>query len=282
MKKIKFFVLALLLVLLFSASKSNVFGLEPGECESCILDTGTNCPQGQYTTVCMTTQNQVSNKCCRPNANTPTPTSEVGNADVNFRNVNVKCNCTTQFSACGNKWGKTNIEWRSCTPNMAGTKTCTIATGTVQNPTFWEVQTCTSNPTATPGGPTPTPGGPTPTVNPQCVCAAAGTSAGSCSPQCDFNKQTGITTYNNPFTMKCTVAATFFQTAPIAANKNDWCRRPERTKGDANGDDKVTLMDYFYYVSAKFGGKIPSSINPDFNGDGAINAEDRAIIIKSL
>jgi hypothetical protein len=41
-------------------------------------------------------------------------------------------------------------------------------------------------------------------------------------------------------------------------------------------------MDYFYYVGAVNGGRIPPSVNPDFNGDGEVGTSDRVIIIRSL
>lgn len=211
------------------------------------------------------------------------PTKNVSaEATVNMH-ANVKCNCTGKvFGTCADRNGIPNIKLKGpCTFNAAGPDICNMVRSTGQGTTYYKYQSCvvaptsTPRPTVTPGGPSVTPS-PLPTIDPLCVCNAANT----CSNKCIFHKQTGITTYVNP--VKCAAALNFFATTPSAANKTDWCRRLERTKGDANGDNKVTLLDYFYYLSAKFAGKVPSTVNPDFNGDGQINAEDRAIIIKTL
>jgi hypothetical protein len=42
------------------------------------------------------------------------------------------------------------------------------------------------------------------------------------------------------------------------------------------------MIDYYYLVLALNGGKIPPSVNLDFNGDGQIGLSDRAIIVKTL
>jgi hypothetical protein len=55
-----------------------------------------------------------------------------------------------------------------------------------------------------------------------------------------------------------------------------------RSQGDANCDGKVDMIDYYYLVLALNGGKTPSSVNPDFNGDGEIGLADRTIIVKTL
>ena len=55
-----------------------------------------------------------------------------------------------------------------------------------------------------------------------------------------------------------------------------------RTKGDADGNGTINNMDYFYYISAVVGGKIPVTVNPDFDGDGAVSNLDREIVIKTL
>lgn len=122
----------------------------------------------------------------------------------------------------------------------------------------------------------PTPPPAVPTVNPLCACKTDFT----CKNNCGFVKFTDINTYANP--IKCSVAATFFTSAPTGAQKTNWCKRPMKTKGDATGDGKVTLVDYYYYLQAKVGGKVPPSINPDFNGDNLIDKKDRTIVIKSL
>jgi hypothetical protein len=42
------------------------------------------------------------------------------------------------------------------------------------------------------------------------------------------------------------------------------------------------MTDYYYFVSAINGGKIPPSVNVDFDGDGMVSTYDRPIIIRSL
>jgi hypothetical protein len=116
---------------------------------------------------------------------------------------------------------------------------------------------------------------PTPTPNLVCICQTSGI----CSNQCSFDKLTGVT---YPSSIKCNLSSSFFSESPSVLNKNNWCQRSNKTKGDANGDNKINYLDYFYYVSAVSGGKISPSVNPDFNGDGVINTLDRQIIVKTL
>ncbi|MFA6081466.1 MAG: hypothetical protein WC741_03600 [Patescibacteria group bacterium] len=174
--------------------------------------------------------------------------------------VSVKCNCTNAYGACGSNFGKTNIQWRQCA--FAGAQTCNWHIGT----TLYQYRSCDTNPTATPA----------PTGNPNCICNAQG----SCTTQCQFNKFTDITTYSNP--IKCGLAGSLFQSVPTADQKTGWCQAGMRTKGDADGNGNASLKDYFYYVAAKAGAKIPPTVNPDFNGDNLIDQKDREIIIKSI
>ena len=187
----------------------------------------------------------------------------------NGTTVNVKCTCTTDFGACGDKFGKTNIQWRTCKAKANGTETCNLRVGL----TLYQTKACDAGTTGTP---TPTETVPTPTDNPNCKCNALK----NCTTQCQFDKFSDVTTYSN--TIKCGLADSGFQTVPTADNKNSWCRVEKRTKGDADGDGSVTFKDYFYYVTAKLGFKIPPTINPDFNGDNVVDTKDREIIIKSL
>lgn len=120
---------------------------------------------------------------------------------------------------------------------------------------------------------------PTPTPNAACVCSAAGT----CATACFFDKfaTTNAYAYSNP--MKCNLGADLFMSTPTQANRDGWCRNYLRTKGDANGDGKATLMDYFYFVSARSGQNLPTSVNVDFDGDGYVTeGPDRAVIMQSL
>ncbi|MFH0979869.1 MAG: hypothetical protein V1803_02920 [Candidatus Roizmanbacteria bacterium] len=132
----------------------------------------------------------------------------------------------------------------------------------------------TPTPTKKPGTPTPTKK-PTPTIDPLCVCSAS-----ACNiTHCTFSKHTG-TTYNTP--IKCQLTSSLFPSTPSTAQKTAWCRRNNRTKGDSDGSGVINNTDYFYYVAAVNGGKIPVTVNPDFNGDGEVGVADRAIIIKTL
>jgi hypothetical protein len=118
---------------------------------------------------------------------------------------------------------------------------------------------------------------PTPTPVATCLCGTTNT----CATSCFFDKFAAGVAYTNP--VKCNLGAGLFSSAPTAANKNKWCRNYLRTKGDSNGDGKVSILDYFYYVSATvFGAKLPPTANIDFNGDGVVSSADKAVLMKSL
>lgn len=121
---------------------------------------------------------------------------------------------------------------------------------------------------------------PTPTPNANCKCPS---NANVCNTTyCKFDKHTTTgTNITYPASIGCGTI-NIFQSAPTADQNDAWCRRYYRTKGDANGDGKATFLDYFYYVAARVGGKVPANINPDFNGDNFISDIDKDIIIKSL
>jgi len=119
---------------------------------------------------------------------------------------------------------------------------------------------------------------PTPTPNVNCKCASNVCNA----TYCKFDKHTTAgTTITYATSQGCGISGVF-QTAPTDDQKNAWCKRYFLTKGDANGDGKATFYDYFYYVAARFGGKVPPTVNPDFNGNNLIDDIDKEIIIKSL
>lgn len=196
--------------------------------------------------------------------------------------LSVKCNCRTQpFGVCGNYYNLTNIKYRGpCSQSTTGPDTCNAKIGIY----YYEYQSCSANPTATPppgGSPTVTPpagGSPTVTPDPLCLCVTA---SNVCSNRCSFNKISTITTYSS--LIKCQpLGAAKYQTVPTANDKTDWCRRPERTKGDADGNDAVNFLDYFYWLQVTSGGKIPAMINPDFDGDGVVGGTDRAVIVKGI
>ncbi len=114
-----------------------------------------------------------------------------------------------------------------------------------------------------------------------CGCDAAL----NCQTGCIFNQysttQLSGVSYRSP--LKCNLSPNLFgAAAPNAANRDNWCSRPDRTKGDADGNNTVTSTDYLYYVNAVLGRKLPVGVNPDFDGDGQVSAEDREIIIKTL
>lgn len=116
----------------------------------------------------------------------------------------------------------------------------------------------------------------TPPVDPACVCAD-----NTCSASCTFDKFTDVN-YNNP--IKCSQDNTVFISTPTTDDKNGWCQSTLRTKGNANGPDdtNIDMTDYYYYVAAINGGKIPTAVNVDFDGDGIISTLDRAIVVRSL
>jgi hypothetical protein len=114
------------------------------------------------------------------------------------------------------------------------------------------------------------------TVVSNCLCNTDGT----CAAVCTFDKFAAPVTYIDP--IKCSLSDSFFATIPSTANKTSWCQITKRTKGDADGSGIVNNTDYFYYVAAVNGGKIPATVNPDFNGDGEVGASDRVIIVASL
>ncbi len=55
-----------------------------------------------------------------------------------------------------------------------------------------------------------------------------------------------------------------------------------RATGDVDGNGFVNIIDYLYYTRAVTGGTIPSTVDPDVNGDGHISPEDRTIIVTIL
>ena len=86
---------------------------------------------------------------------------------------------------------------------------------------------------------------------------------------------------NQPYTFTYLVANVFSNASiPTPTPTQPSCSL--KSQGDANCDGVVNMIDYFYLVRALNGGKIPSSVNPDFNGDGEIGLSDRSIIVKTL
>lgn len=121
---------------------------------------------------------------------------------------------------------------------------------------------------------------PTPTPNPLCICSTANV----CTTYCIFDKFSIQNETNPVFSYQTVIGCNYsnFQSPPTTDQKNKWCRSYYRTKGDADGDGEVNFIDYFYYVAARSGAKLPPNIMPDFNGDNFISDIDKNIVIKSL
>ncbi len=118
-----------------------------------------------------------------------------------------------------------------------------------------------------------------PPVDTNCVCQTESSSTPSCSTNCSFEKHADLT-YVTP--LGCRLPDNLFVIPPSTAQINGWCQASRRSKGDADGNGIVNNTDYFYYLRAVVGGKIPPTVNPDFNGDNEVGSNDRAIIIKTL
>ncbi|MFA6016814.1 MAG: S-layer homology domain-containing protein [Patescibacteria group bacterium] len=114
----------------------------------------------------------------------------------------------------------------------------------------------------------------TPPINPNCVC-----STDVCSSDCTFDKFSDVTYASS---IKCSQDANVFASTPSTDDKNGWCQATLRTKGDVDGHDGITMADYYYYLAAVVGGKMPVWADADVDGDGQISTLDRAIIMKSL
>ena len=98
----------------------------------------------------------------------------------------------------------------------------------------------------------------------------------SCSSPCQFTKLTGVDYGLPPGSgpIQCSLPATIYNIVPSTQDKNSWCNRPSRTLGDADGNGVKDENDYLYWLTAVNLGKIPVSVNPDFDGDGQIDADD--------
>lgn len=109
-----------------------------------------------------------------------------------------------------------------------------------------------------------------------CVCQSDNNCHSSCAVYQPENRLTGVT-YTSPY--KCTLNLTNqWSTDPTAANKNSFCTRSLRAKGDADGTGGVDeLIDFGYWFRGAILAKLPPGINPDFDGDGVIGNTDLAI-----
>lgn len=146
--------------------------------------------------------------------------------------------------------------WQLCTcdnANCSGEISC----GNKKKLTFWYL-----------AHPVPTN---TPTVPPpsDCLCQAGDV----CHQSCIFDKFPNVTPpYANP--IKCSREVSIGGPTPIQSEKNVYCQRNLRTKGDADGANGTNEDDYFYYLTVVTGGSIPATVNPDFNGDGYVTVSD--------
>ncbi len=115
-----------------------------------------------------------------------------------------------------------------------------------------------------------------------CRCLSSGVCHNSCPVNISRNYWNGATAENISYTkpMKCGLNNNnIYLTSPNDNQKNQFCQRYLRPKGDVNGDGQVVfLIDYLYYVQAFSGGKVASDINLDVNGDGEVNPDDGTII----
>jgi hypothetical protein len=115
----------------------------------------------------------------------------------------------------------------------------------------------------------------TPTPNVNCKCTS-----NICTSSCLTDYFSDVT-YTKP--PKCGIITSIYQSTPTVDDQLNWCKYYLRVKGDANGDGIINTMDYFYFTAVKTAGaKIPASINVDFNGDGNIGIDDRAVIVKTI
>ncbi len=183
--------------------------------------------------------------------------------------------------------GSTGCMVRCCTTTRVGTSSttnCVSKIGPTPSPTpvISLVPSLTPRVTIT-SGPSPTgtlngtvSGTPVPSVTSATSCSCV---ADSCSSTCVFDVFSDIA-YSQP--LKCTLPSTVHFSSPDAPLKNQSCTAAKRTKGDADGNGTINMLDYMYFISASFGGKVPPAVNPDFSGDGVVGAADRTIIIKSL
>jgi len=160
------------------------------------------------------------------------------------------------------------------TPGVSPTVTPTLASNSTATPTPTRTPTPTGTLTPT-RTPTPTLPAVTATASPTCVCNSDNT----CSTTCSFSKFSDITSYGSP--VKCSQNLNILVTAATSTQKNGWCKANLRTKGDVDGNGIIDISDYYYYVAAVNGGKIPAFANADANGDGGVGPNDRIIIMKS-
>jgi len=259
---------------------------EWGGCGSnkCPIDNVSQCIGGKWTCVPDPGECNVSSgfdcTTCNYYRSSPASTSTNPNQDGST-NASIVANCYRQDNggatccSCLNN-GQCEGAWNCVSPGTYAWECTQRGVGQVCGPA--EEPTLPPEPTLTPTvtpiiSPTPTSVVPSPTINPACTCDTGDV----CNTACTFEKFTDVN-YISP--LKCYLSPSLFPTPPV--DKNSWCQRGLRTKGDADGSGVVNNTDYFYYVAAVNGGQIPVNVNPDFNGDGEVGSIDRTIVTKSL
>jgi hypothetical protein len=181
-----------------------------------------------------------------------------------------RCSGNTMCDYYGGPLGCTADDWRPCSSTDH-------ASFSIANPT--PTQTPTPTPTATP---TPTPTAtptptqiPTATPVPGCECNSSSICTNVCPLYQATNRVQGV---SYPSEIKCSLVNSLnIPTPATAQQKNNWCNRSWRLKGDADGNGLVNELDYLYYLRAVLRAPLPGSVNPDFNGDGDVTTADLLI-----
>ena len=152
---------------------------------------------------------------------------------------------------------------RSCwvnSPPIGGVGTCSWSSINPPYGAVWSGYNCPRSLTF----------GLTPTPVPGCLCNASN----ACTTECVFDKFADVT-YINP--IKCSREGSIAGPTPSAGNKDAYCQRSLRVKGDADGSSTVDQNDYAIYLRAVLGAPIAATSNPDFNGDGIVSPTDLLI-----
>ena len=173
-----------------------------------------------------------------------------------------RCNGSTRCDYYGGPVNCTADDWRPCSSTDH-------ASFSIANPT--PTQTPTPTRTLTP---TPT-RIPTATPVPGCECNSSSICTNVCPVYQATNRVQGV---SYPSEIKCSLVNSLnIPTPATAQQKNNWCNRSLRLKGDADGNELVNELDYLYYLRAVLRAPLPSSVNPDFNGDGDVTTADLLI-----
>jgi len=221
------------------------------------FDTGTNICVGQ----CNPNANSADTCYCIHNTPTPTPCAgNCGNCGGNYGSCYKEHTTGTCVTNCKNGG------WGDCPGG------CTDPTSTPKPPP--PAATNTPIPTATPRPPTATPVPPTSTLRPPTPGPPTATPT---PPTCKI-RPACLDVFPHP----CLLPEPEGGWCPITPTITPVPGCIKKPQGDANCDGAITITDYLYYVAAVNGGRIPATVNPDFNGDGKVDAADRTIIVNTL